>query len=102
MRSQPRKISSDYKISVKEKDVRNSSLYMAEGWLPKKKDRIVHEVLDIKNQVLADKRKTLLRFLKDKRTVDQIEEASIMYAIKEHSNMSTLEVEDMPQSHPGF
>ena len=75
---------------------------MAEGWLPKKKDRIVHEELDIKNQVLADKRKTLLKFLMDKRTVDQIEEASIIYAVKEHSNMSTLEIEDMPLAYPAF
>ena len=75
-------------------------MYRAEGWEPKKKDRIVHAELDIKNQVLADKRRTLLKFLKDKRTVDQMEEASLIYAIKEHSNMSTLEIEDMVQTHP--
>ena len=58
----------EYKISVKEKDVRKSSIYKAEGWLPKRKDRLLRGELDIKNQVLADKRKSLLKILKDKRT----------------------------------
>ena len=67
--SKPTTEEQDYKISVKERDVRKSSLYRIEGWLPKKKDRIMRGELDLKNQVLADKRRTLLKFLKDKRTV---------------------------------
>ena len=39
----------DYMISVKERDVRKSSLYRVEGWLPKKKDRIMRGELDLKN-----------------------------------------------------
>ena len=42
-------IPKEYTISVKEKDVRKSSIYKAEGWLPKRKDRLLRGELDIKN-----------------------------------------------------
>ena len=61
-------IPKEYKITVTERDVRKSSIYKAEGWLPKRKDRILRGELDIKNQVLADKRRSLLKILKEKRT----------------------------------
>ena len=92
----------DYKISVKEKDIRKSSVYRAEGWLPKKKDRIVRAELDIKNQVLADKRRTLLKFLKDKRTNGQLEEASLIHTIKEHEITSSNEMDVLSPIYPRY
>ena len=64
-----------YNITVSEKDVKHSSIYKAGDWRPKKKESLIRGELDIKNQVLADKRRTLMQILKEKRTDDQILEA---------------------------
>ena len=77
-------------------------MYRADGWLPKKKDRIVKAELDIKNQVLADKRRTLLKFLKDKRTNGQLEEASLIHTIKEHEIMSSHEMDALSPIYPRY
>ena len=55
--------------------MKHSSIYKAGDWGPKKKESLLRAELDIKNQVLADKRRTLMQILKEKRTDDQILEA---------------------------
>ena len=52
--------------------------------------------------MLADKRRTLLKFLKDKRTIGQMEEASMIHAMKENSVMSSMEVDDLAPILPRY
>ena len=52
--------------------------------------------------MLADKRRTLLKFLKDKRTVGQMEEASMIHAMKENSVMSSMDVDDLSPIQPRY
>ena len=52
--------------------------------------------------MLADKRRTLLKLLKDKRTVGQMEEASLIHAMKENSVMSSMDVDDLSPIQPRY
>ena len=62
-----------YQVRLTTKDVLQSRHYKMKG---EKRGQVIGDEIDIKNKVLADKRKALLRVLKDKRPLWGSEEGS--------------------------